>query len=272
MNPPSHPELLDWLADDFVQRGWDQKYLHRLIMTSQTYRQQSRRTAELDAVDPENELWGRANLRRLEAEEIRDALYCVAGRLDAALHGASDPVTEDAEGKAVLGKRRVRDGLKAEVDGLDRPAGRRSIYVETQRNLPLDMLATFDQPSMTPNCVMRHHSTVATQALWFLNDPLSVELADQLAELLWKEHGVLEAELNPAALNDLYLRLFAKPASERQLQYCQEFLAQQRQLLSENEDPPWREQVEASPELVQIKALSALCQVLVASNPFLYVD
>ena len=167
---PSHPELLDWLANDFIQHGWDHKRLHRMILLSTTYQQMSKRSAQQETIDPENRWFGRMNLRRLGAEEVRDAILAVSDQLRLETGGPSVPVTEDEEGKVVIGRRRVRDGLKAGVDSRNEDAFRRSIFVAVKRRLPLNELATFDQPVMNPNCSQRKESTVATQALWFLND------------------------------------------------------------------------------------------------------
>ena len=235
--PPSHPELLDWLARDFVENGWDHKRLHRLILLSKTYRQRSQRRSELEKVDPENRLYGRANLKRLEAEVIRDALLAVTGQLVSKVSGPSTRVSLDREGKAVLGG-----------DGAAKAC--RSVFVEVQRSVPLDMLATFDQPAMTPNCNARRHTTVATQALWFLNDNELIGHTRRLAE----SFGDADRRQK---LSELYQRLFAIAPSSRELEICDTFLTEQEK------------HFQKSPE---IQALASLCQVLLASNRFLYVD
>ena len=238
---PSHPELLDWLASDFVEHGWDQKRLHRMILLSNTYRQSSQRRPELDGLDPENSLLGRANLRRLEAEAIRDAVLLVTGKLNATLGGPPSPVTENSEGKAVIGG----------------DVNRRSAFVEVQRRLPLNMLATFDQPEMTPNCDRRRNTTVATQALWFLNDQEIIAHSEALASSLIAESGEI-----PARLTQLFLRLFAHNPTAAELQTCETFLAEQREQFAK-QDP----KADAAH-----RALASLCQVLLASNRFLYID
>ena len=238
---PSHPELLDWLASDLVEHGWDQKRLHRMILLSKTYQQQSLRRPELDQIDPENVLFGRANLRRLEAEAIRDALLHVSGQLDETLGGPASPVSADSEGKAVIG------GNK----------NRRSTFVEVQRRLPSNMLATFDQPEMVPNCDQRRNTTVATQALWFLNDQEVIGFSETLARSL-----MAESDTDGQRLSRLYLRLFSKPATPEELQICEKFLVAQRDHFAQ-QDP----KADAAH-----RALAALSQVLLASNRFLYLD
>lgn len=238
---PSHPELLDWLAADFVEGGWNLKRLQRMILLTRTYQQRSQRRGEQDKIDPENALLGRANMRRLEAEAIRDALLSVTGKLNAKIGGPSSPVSANEEGKAVLG------GDK----------NRRSVFVEVQRRLPLNMLETFDQPVMTPNCTQRRQTTVATQALWFLNDRELVDHAETLAKSLAEQ-----SEFTSVQLSNLFLLLFAEPPTPGEFQSCESYLAEQRTRFA-RQDP----KVDAGH-----RALASLCQVLLASNRFVYVD
>ena len=252
---PTHPELLDWLADDFMKHGWDAKRLHRLILLSTTYQQVAQRRPMLDEVDPENELWGRANLRRLEAEVVRDTILQVSEQLDLALGGASVPVTENAEGKVVVGRRLVRDGLKAGVDRTATAGARRSVFVQVQRRLPLNVLATFDQPEMTPNCDVRPSTTVAMQSLWLLNDASMVDSSQRLADVLLRERS----EEN--VVDRLFVRLFGVEASADEERQCEAFLVQQRELMSASDTSD-----------AEAKSLAALGQVLMASNRFLYID
>jgi len=253
---PTHPELLDWLAADFVEHGWDQKRLHRMILLSRTFQQSTRRTNRLNKLDPENTLYARANLRRLEAEAIRDAILCVIGKLDRSIGGPSLPVVEAPDGKVVIGKAKIRDGLKTGVSGSG-GAARRSIYIQVQRRLPLNMLATFDQPEMNPNCELRSPSTVATQSLWFLNDQQIVEQSTQLAKLVMKHDDQHEQ------LRDLFRRLFAVDPTEEETSECVAFLNTQAEQFAE---------MSKSESQAAQRAMASLCQALLASNRFLYVD
>ena len=250
---PSHAELLDWLADDFVQHGWDLKRLHRMILASTAWQQDSRRSPQTDTVDPENHLLSRMSVRRLESEAIRDGILLACGELDPKLGGPSVPVTENKEGMVVLGRRQQRDGIKTGVDNSDVRGQRRSAYVQVKRKLPLNMLATFDQPEMTPNCAQRRTTTVATQSLWFLNDESIVQNSNQLAKQLVETSTSVDERID-----DLFLRLFAASPTESERQLCIEFLARQQ-----------REFVDAEGPLEQ--SLATLCQTLFASNRFLYV-
>ena len=245
---PTHPDLLDWLASNFAKHGWDQKRLHRMILLSRTFQQTSRRTSHLNEIDPRNSLYARANLRRLEAEAIRDAILSVVGELDHSLEGPSLPVVEAPDGKVVIGKAKIRDGLKTGVSGSS-GTNRRSIYIQVQRRLPLNMLATFDLPTMNPNCELRRPSTVATQSLWFLNDQQIIEHSKRLASL------VVRRDNRHEQLADLFERLFAVEPTADELLDCETFLAEQTTRLG-------------APQ----SAMASLCQALLASNRFLYVD
>ena len=251
---PSHPELLDWLARDFVEGGWSLKRLCRQVLLSTTYRQSSRRHPELDAIDPDNELLARANLRRLEAESLRDAILAVTGELHLALGGPSTPVNENSEGKAVL-------------DSGQAGAQRRSVFVEVQRRLPLDMLSTFDQPVMAPSCNLRRHSTVAQQALWFLNDEVLLSWSEAFAR-----RSIAHSAQESVRLNDLFLRLFGAPARPGELDSCRSFLNAQREIFRADTDANWQKKIREHPDELEVRSLASLCQVLFASNRFLYVD
>ncbi len=264
---PTHPELLDWLAHDFIQHGWDAKRLHRMILLSRTYQQRSTRTAALDAEDPENRLWGRANLRRLDAEVLRDSLLAVSGRLNDRLGGSSIPVTQNGDGKAVIGVQKIRDGIPVGVDDNHADAFRRSIFVEVQRSLPLDVLATFDLPAMTPNCDTRQLTTVATQALWFLNDNLMLDRSDDLA----RAAESVSAELEPQ-IDWLYGALFGAGATAAEQAACREFVSGQAELYRNDPDAKWQKTLAQEPAAADRRALATLCQTLLASNRFLHVD
>ena len=146
---PTHPELLDWLAVNFIENGWSIKRMHRLIMTSRTYRQQSVVSEEAVKADPANQLWSRMELRRIDAEALRDSLLFVAGKLDATFGGLPDPIRVDRSGE-------VR------VKQFSDRGWRRSIYSQYRRTKIPSMMATFDYPEMGPNCVSRSVSTVST--------------------------------------------------------------------------------------------------------------
>ncbi len=265
---PSHPELLDWLAADFVNHGWDQKRLHRMILLSTVYQQSARRTPELDAVDPENRLLARANLRRLEAEAVRDFILATTGDLNLESGGPSIPVTTNAEGKVVIGLTKIRDGLAAGVRGQNEAAYRRSAFIESNRSLPLNMLATFDLPEMKPNCDRRRSTTVATQSLWFLNDDQIIGLTGGLADRLFTNNPIKADQ----RLDALFRKLFATAPTDEEKRYLSSFLGRQEELFRADPNAEWQKKIKAQPDAPARRALAALAQVLMASNRFLYID
>ena len=266
--PPSHPELLDWLAADFVKHGWDQKRLHRMILLSTVYQQSARRTPELDAIDPENRLLARANLRRLEAEAVRDFILATTGDLNLESGGPSIPVTTNAEGKVVIGVTKIRDGLATGVRGQNEAAYRRSAFIESNRSLPLNMLATFDLPEMKPNCDRRRSTTVATQSLWFLNDDQIIGLTGGLADRLFTNNPIKADQ----RLDALFRKLFATAPTDEEKRYLSSFLGRQEELFRADPNAEWQKKIKAQPDAPARRALAALAQVLMASNRFLYID
>jgi hypothetical protein len=172
---PSDPELLDWLAIEFVQRGWSVKAMHRLMMTSSTYLQSSRITPAMEKLDPENALLSRMPLRRMDGEALYDTMLAVAGRLDPTPFGFPSPVYVREDGSV------TPIALKK--------GWRRSIYTVQRRKDTPTALASFDFPQMNPHCLERSESTVATQALYLLNDSMIHELAGSFAKRVEKEAG-----------------------------------------------------------------------------------
>ena len=172
---PTHPELLDWLATEFVRQGWSIKALHTLIVTSTAYRQSSRKTPELAAADPRDELLGRFPFRRLDAEAIHDSILAIAGSLNLTMYGPASEVVVDPEGQVV-----AKDAPEHR---------RRGIYMLHRRSQPLTVIDTFDAPRMTINCVKRRGSTVASQALLMLNSEWILAQAERTAGRLRDEAG-----------------------------------------------------------------------------------
>ena len=167
---PSHPELLDWLATEFVRQDWSVKALHRLIMTSAAYRQSSKVDPQVASLDPDGRLLSRFPLRRMDAEVIRDSILKVAGRLDRTPFGPADEVKTTPQGEVVSVP--SRNGY------------RRSIYMKQKRETLLTTLTAFDAPRLddgNPNCLRREYSTVATQALQLMNSELVSESAQYFA-------------------------------------------------------------------------------------------
>lgn len=201
---PSHPELLDWLAATLIENGWRLKPLHRLIVLSSTYQQSSgveRRESRVEkksdgidselsilnsrlSTDPENRLLSRFNRRRLSAEEIRDAMLAVSGRLNLKTGGPSVIVPVDAELVKLLYK-----PTQWVVTDSAREHDRRSVYLIAKRNLRLPFLENLDAPALQASCARRESSTHAPQALELLNGSLSNDLAQAFAKRLETECG-----------------------------------------------------------------------------------
>ncbi len=183
---PSHPELLDYLAGEFVAHGWRLKPLHRALVLSSAYRQSSRSPLErvAKAKDPENRLLWRFNRQRLEAEELRDAMLTVAGRLNRKAGGPSVqlPVDKDLVDQLYKPSQWVVTPDVTEHD-------RRSVYLIAKRNLRLPFMQVFDQPMSLTSCPRRESSTHAPQALELLNGRIANELAAAFAERLRREGG-----------------------------------------------------------------------------------
>ncbi len=188
---PSHPKLLDFLANEFVDSGWSVKHMHRLIVLSQSYRQSSRLTRQAsgnDALgiekDPENRLLWRFSRRRLQAEEIRDAMLSASGKLNTRRGGRSILVPVEEGLVKLLYK---PSQWKVAEDRSEHY--RRSIYLMAKRNLHVPFMEVFDQPALQTSCYRRESSTHAPQALELLNGDLSNELAAAFAERLESEVG-----------------------------------------------------------------------------------
>ena len=168
---PTHPQVLDWLAREWIASGWSLKQLHRLIVTSTVFRQSSARRADAEAIDPENQFYWRKPLLRLDAEILRDSILALSGDLNQECYGPPVPVQEDDTGQ-------VR---------IDPAQPRRSIFATWRRTQPVAMLQMFDAPVMNVNCDVRPSSTVATQALLMMNGEFildqAVKMAARAAEL-----------------------------------------------------------------------------------------
>jgi hypothetical protein len=185
-DPPSHPELLDYLADAFIHDGWSTKRLIRSIVLSRAY-QMSSQPGEQESLDPQNRLLHRMALRRLEAEPIRDTILAVSGRLDTRMHGSSVPIHLTAYMQG-----RGRPEASGPLDG----NGRRSLYIEVRRNFLSPMMLAFDAPTPFTTIGRRNVSNVPAQALILLNDPFVVDQAGRWADRVLNEEGTAEERVS----------------------------------------------------------------------------
>ena len=186
--PPSHPQLLDWLASEFVRRDWSMKEMHRLIVTSATYRQSSAARSELSELDPDNRLLARQNRLRLEAEIIRDAALTASGLL-----------TREVGGPSVFPPQPEGSGLFTQVnrewktdEGPNRY--RRGMYTFFRRSAAYPGLAMFDAPNAQSTTTRRNRSNTPLQALTLLNDQTQAEFSRALAEVILKQGGDTRAD------------------------------------------------------------------------------
>ncbi len=266
---PSHPRLLDWLARDFVENGWKLKRLHKLIMTSTAYRQSSARDEQKAAIDSDDRLYWRMPVRRLDAEALRDRILAASGVLNLQMFGPPVPVKEDAVGQVVV-------GVDAPAAGSDVPIGheafRRSVYVQARRSQPLAMLHVFDQPVMETNCERRVVSTVATQSLMLMNSDFILRQAGYFAARIRK----LAAGDPPLQVQTAWQLAFGRAPEPRELERALAFLAAQ----TSPAPPPAPEAVAGAEKQpadkgaapMTVDPLANLCQVLLSTNEFLYVE
>ncbi|MBA4015787.1 MAG: hypothetical protein C0483_01225 [Pirellula sp.] len=233
---PTHPELFDWLAREFVDTGWSLKKLHRLIVTSAVYRQSSTVAADSKA-DPENRLLAHYPRRRLDGEAIRDAMLAASDGLSDRRGG---PGVMPPLPKELLGTIR-KDHWKTSKDEEDHR--RRSIYLFVRRNLRLPLLEAFDRPDTMASCTRRNRSTIAPQALVLLNSEFAQECAAALAKFVGSQTSQPEQQIKLA-----YVRTLGRAPTDRELVEANAL-------------------VDADPA-----GLEDLCLALFNLNEFVYVD
>ena len=240
--PPTHPRLLDFLAAELVRSGWSLKALHRKIVHSAVYRQSSAPRAEALAVDAGNRWLWRFPLRRLEAESLRDAMLAASGELDSRMFGTYVATQRMPDGNVLV--QEDQSGLR-----------RRGIYLQQRRTQVDSLLAMFDAPAMVNTCGDRSRSTVPLQSLALLNSPFVRYRSASLAGRLLAEHPTDATARMDRAFRLTIGRLPVSAEREASL----EFLRKQQTVYQES--PTRGEQ-----------AWTDFCQMLFASNGFLYVD
>ena len=249
---PTHPELLDWLAVEFVERGWSLKALHRLILTSTAYRQRSLFDETKHAADFDNTLLSRFPLRRLDADAIRDAVLKAAERLDLKPFGPADEIDVKPDG---------------EIVAKDSPQGqRRGIYLQQRRSKPLTLFEAFDAPQLKPNCLRRTKSTVASQALQMMNSEILRTNSRYMAGRIIDAVGE-----DPVALVErVYLTALGRPPAAEERTDGVSTLTEMTKAWGRRLE----EQVPMEPKRMKARwlALAALCHTVLNSAEFLYVD
>ncbi|MDX1950785.1 MAG: DUF1553 domain-containing protein [Verrucomicrobiota bacterium] len=245
---PSHPELLDWLASELMARGWSIKQLHRLIVTSATYRQSSTAPGKVIAKgvasDSENQLLWRQTFRRMSAEQLRDSALFVSGLLQEKAGGP--PVWPELPAEVLQANPAFLDDNAEKTKGwYPSPPGERnvrSIYLVQKRTVRVPLLETFDLPDNSTSCARRNESVVAPQALSLLNSPFAVETATAFAARVEREAGSLPKN----QVQRVFEIAFQRSPKIQELETCTQFLQQ--------------------------RSLAELCRSVLNLNEFVYID
>ena len=258
---PSHPELLDWLASEFVRTGWDLKRMHKLMVMSNTYRQSSDFNEAAAKVDSRDRLLWRFPRQRLEAEEIRDAALTVSGVLNTKLGGPS-VMPELPEGMPA-----PRGGWKLSTPE-DR--NRRSVYIFVRRNSRYPMLQAFDMPDTHESCGRRDTTITAPQALALLNGKVSLDWAQSFAGRVIREAGPeLRAEIDRA-----YLLAYSRRPDPTERDTAMTFVDRQQSIIAKRQAEGKKIALPASPPVeiddTRGAALVDFCHMLLNSNEFVY--
>jgi hypothetical protein len=234
-DPPTHPALLDFLAHQFIESGWSLKAMHRMIMLSAVYQQAAIPTKESLRVDPDNRLFSRANIGRLEAEAIRDTMLSVAGKLDRTMAGPA-----------------IRD-----------PANqRRAIYSMTIRSVKSGFPFLFDMADPEIVVDRRTSSTVAPQSLFLMNNEFTLGLASSLADRIRRDAGAAEA----SGIERAYALLYGRHPIKHEITVGREFLDRVRKRCAAESQPP------SDAAGASRQAWEAYCQTLLCANDLIYVD
>jgi hypothetical protein len=222
---PQNPELLDWLAIEWMESGWSLKHIHRLILTSATYRQSSRNRQELTEKDPTNQLLGRQNRIRMESEIVRDVTLQAAGLLESHIGG---PSVHPPQPEGVMGLGQVQRSWKADAG---RNRYRRGMYTFLWRATPHPALSVFDSPDAFSSCTRRIRSNTPLQALTLLNDPAFHEMALHLSHIIQTQGGA--DDRNRLLLG--FTRCTARKPTEGELRALLDFVQIQRTQLKDSQ-------------------------------------
>jgi hypothetical protein len=245
---PTHPQLLDHLASQFMTRGWSLKDLHRQIMNSATYQMSTTHNEAAAATDPENRLWWRMNRRRLEAEAIRDSILYVSGTLDLTMGGS-----------LLTTPNRQYVTSTANVNPVIYEAKRRAVYLPVIRSALYDVFQAFDFADPSTLNGRRDSTTVAPQALFMLNSKLVLEQTKALATQLLADEALDDAR----RIRQLYERALSRTATPEETSRGLEFVEKYTQAAAGKGVPE---------EDRRLRAWQALCRTVLASNEFVYIE
>lgn len=254
---PTHPALLDALAMDFIEADWQLKPLIRRLVTTRAYRQTSIVSPGHPGAtrDPENILLWKMPLRRLDSEQLRDAILTVSESLDGSMGGAPIPLVPQPDGKVVLDKTPQHAPL------------RRSVYILARRNYHLSLMRVFDQPIVARTCAVRQPSAMVTQSLALLHDEFLFEQAEAIARVVQRRAANSSRDEH---IQNAWKTVLGRTPDQEELRWCrqawQQHVAQHRPGKS-GDDRPAR-----TPEDAERFALVQLCHMLLNTNEFLYVE
>jgi hypothetical protein len=250
---PSHPDLLDWLAVELMENGWSLKHLHRLIVTSATYRQSSRVTPELLARDPYNRLLARGPRVRVDAELVRDVALAAAGILDAKVGGES--VYPPAP--AFLFEPPASYGPKTWIESAGQERYRRGLYTFRYRSVPYPMLQSFDSPNGDFSCVRRARSNTPLQALTLLNEPVFLDCARALAVSTLREGGSTDSD----RIIHAFRRCLARKPTADESDPLLSLLKRETERFSTGSQNPWDLAVSKPSDAVRLPATATPAQL-----------
>jgi mono/diheme cytochrome c family protein len=267
---PTHPELLDYLAVEFIARGWSVKRMHELIVLSNAYRQSSLNDVNKARTDPDNKLFWRQNRQRLDAEALRDAILATAGTLTEQMGGPPVRVPIEPEVYETIFTEYEPDNLWPVTPDVKQHT-RRSLYLFRKRNVRLPMLVAYDQPDLMSSCGARSASIHALQSLTLMNSDFMQQQAQALARRLFSEAGASE----PKMIARLYELALSRPPRAEEQKATQTFLkahtALIRQRIVRRESVV---QLQSLPETIDAATAAAwvdLCLATLNLNEFVYV-
>ena len=261
---PSHPELLEWLTNDFIQNGWKIKRLHKLILTSAVYQQGNQVDSQKLKVDPENRLLARMRPKRIEAEILRDFMLAVSGQLNRKAFGPGFKPFIQPE--AIVARNLKEGGYPRNVKESQETL-RRSVYMFHKRVVPYPLFQAFDRPDLLQSCGQRLDTTVAPQALAIMNDQFVRRRSEDFAKLLWKE--------TKGDLDQLVTRCFqvcfSRLPTESESSSCKSFIVKQIQSRGGQLGKDGQSK-KAVDEESTAAAVADFCQSIFGLNEFIYVD
>ncbi len=263
---PTHPELLEWLVEDFVANGWQAKRVHRWILSSAVYQQASKRHDEKAQIDPENRWLWRVPIKRIEAESLRDSMVQATGKMDLSMYGPADrpPIAEEA-----MAARNLKSPYTSkEIPAVD--SYRRSVYLYHKRVIPYPLFQAFDRPDATQSCARRDNTIVAPQALAILNDQTVRMYARDVALRIFGETGVSKELDENADVSEESFGMLVDQA-------MQIVLGRSPSLPERNTSVhfmknQWENRKNREPNSALEDTLTDYCQSLFGLNEFVYVD